>query len=451
MAGFISVLLLSAAGPAGTRAFNQVPAPILDLERLPPATHPQRPSHWLAETRNFAARASRRASSATRRSSSRRPTIGAPSDFRRVELPSDRVPSFRPLQLSIYLPGNELPELPDFSADPNNNNGGLEYPPQALIKSRSDSMLSRPSTAFTIPRKPVPSTRTFSLDESRYSMESRYTFNESPTIAGSRSTIRRPSYAASQSTADFLDALDSRLPQTPPALRSKPGPEPVYTLYRRASEQSLRLRTHLEERQQIERRLPECDTIHEERLPETSKVMGLSPILDNDETSPVSDILGERRDEGISHLKCHSRCNTSHSLTSTTNANRSPLSGVAQSTIAPKLSRRSIISQWLLRSVGPQASPTYVSHPSIQPIESSCSSHQPCYLRDRSSTGSSTAYSQSTMDGSNLPTTSCPLTPKSEAAPMYQLGGLAGRKSFDMDKMPTMVDVQENGIMGIAF
>lgn len=312
-------------------------------------------------------------------------------------------------------------------------------------------MLSRPSTAFTIPRKPVPSTRAFSLDESRYSTESRYTFNESPTIAGSRSTIRRPSYAASQSTADFLDALDSRLPQTPPALRPKPGPEPVYTLYRRASEQSLRLRTHLEERQQIERRLPECDTIHEERLPQTGKVKGLSPILDNDETSPVSDLLGERRGEGISRLKSHSRCNTSLSLTSTTNADRSPFCGVAQSTIAPKLSRRSIISQWLLRSVGPQASPIYVSHPPIQPIESNCSSHQPCYLRDRSSTGSSTAYSQSTVDGSNLPTISCPLTPKSEAAPTYQLGSLGGRKSFDVDKMPAMVNIQEHGVMGVAF
>ncbi|KAI4225351.1 MAG: hypothetical protein L6R36_003976 [Xanthoria steineri] len=232
-------------------------APVLDFDDVRPASRASRASQFIAESRNLASRASRRASSATRRSTSRRPTIGAPSDFRRVDLPRGRTPTFRPLQLSIYLPGNELPCLPTFQ-EADEDNAGLVYPAQALIKSRSDSMLSRPSTAFN-----------------------------------PRPVHRRPDLAGRHSTQDFLDALDTRLPQAPPALQHKLGPEPVYTLYRRASEQSLRLRTHLEERSRIESLLPECDTILEEKHADPGgKSKALSPILDRDETTPVDDLLG---------------------------------------------------------------------------------------------------------------------------------------------------------------
>ncbi|CAO1603147.1 hypothetical protein XANCAGTX0491_006739 [Xanthoria calcicola] len=275
-------------------------APVLDFDDVRPASRASRASQFIAESRNLASRASRRASSATRRSTSRRPTIGAPSDFRRVDLPRARTPTFRPLQLSIYLPGNELPCLPTFQ-EADEDNAGLVYPAQALIKSRSDSMLSRPSTAFSIPRKPV-ACRTVSLDQTRCSIDSRFTLNELTSIPDPRPVHRRPDLPGRQSTQDFLDALDTRLPQAPPALQHKFGPEPVYTLYRRASEQSLRLRSHLEERSRIESLLPECDTILEEKHADPGgKSKALSPILDRDETIPVDDLLGNPTTVPLSH------------------------------------------------------------------------------------------------------------------------------------------------------
>lgn len=248
----------------------------------PASRSSQRPAQWIAEGRSLASRASSRASRAARPSVSRRPTIGTPSDFKRVEFPNERATGFRPLQLSIYLPGNELEPLPWFEEEPELN---LAHPPKALVKSRSESILARPSTSFTIPRKPVAS-RSISMDGSRFSIDSRYTSSELNLSARSR----RPSVTTSQSTQEFLDALNARLPQSPPLLRAKTGPEPVYTLYRRASEQSLRLRTHLEERQQIESRLPECDTIVEEKLIDDGN-RSLSPISSHD--SPVNALPNE--------------------------------------------------------------------------------------------------------------------------------------------------------------
>ena len=254
------------------------PPPNFDFENLRPASRSShRPTQWITEGRNLASRASSRASFATRQSVTRRPTIGIPYDFKRVEQLSGRTGGFRPLQLSIYLPGNELEPLPVFEEEPKNSD--LAHPPKALLKSRSESILSRPSTSFTIRRKPV-ATRSVSLDASRFSIDSRHASSE--LNLGTRR--RGPSIATSQSTQEFLHTLDARLPQSLPVLRSKSGPEPVYTLYRRASEQSLRLRTHLEERQQIENRLPECDTIMEEKRIDNGN-RGLSPISSHD--SPI--------------------------------------------------------------------------------------------------------------------------------------------------------------------
>ena len=156
--------------------------------------------------------------------------------------------------------------MPEFDQARHDDGVGLTFPQPVLTKSRSDSILSRPSTSFAIPRKPVPSYAA-STDLSRSSMDSRYTLNTLPllprsSVTSQQPTTRRPSIAStSQSTRDFLDTLDTRLPQSPPLLRSKSGAEPVYTLYRRASEQSLRLRTHLEERERV---TAWCDTILED-------------------------------------------------------------------------------------------------------------------------------------------------------------------------------------------
>lgn len=360
-------------------------APVFDFDDVRPASRASRTSQFIAESRNLASRASRRASSATRRSTSRRPTIGAPSDFRRVDLPRGRTPNFRPLQLSIYLPGNELPCLPTFQ-EAEEDNAGLVYPAQALVKSRSDSMLSRPSTSFSIPRKPVPS-RTVSMDQNRCSMDSRFTLNDMNLIADPRPVHRRPSIAAKQSTQDFLDALDARLPQSPPALQHKSGPEPVYTLYRRASEQSLRLRTHLEERSRIESLLPECDTILEEKYADPGgKSKSLSPILDRDENTPMDDLLGN---PNLDHIR-----STSPSLISSRYSHRASLP--RETTTSAKPFRRSIVSQWLLRSVGSQASLASQTAPITHTTSDDCTGHQQCTFRDRSSTASSTICSSPT-------------------------------------------------------
>ena len=425
---------------------RSAPAPIFDFDEVRPASRASRTSQWIADSRSLASRASRRASSATRRKTSRKPTIGAPSDFRRVELPNDRTPAFRPLQLSIYLPGNELPTLPTFTeeeeeVEEEENKAGLMYPAQALMKSRSDSVLSRPSTAFSIPRKPVPS-RTFSVDDSRYSMESRQTLDDFGSTAASKFIPRRPSTALSQGTQDFLDALESRLPQLPPALRSKTGPEPVYTLYRRASEQSLRLRTHLEERSQIERRLPECDTIEEEKFT-SSKRKGLSPILDRDESTPVDDLLGNPQKERF-------RSSSSPSFTSSKPGAQSPFSKASPPASA-KSSHRSYISQWLLRSIGPHTS--FPSEPEPAPSISNpdCSGHQPCAFRNRSSTASSTIYSSTTAADLASPWSTPHSSPhkKNDSVSSYQTVPFP-RMSYDWEKKPVVVNIQEASPVGVA-
>lgn len=115
----------------------------------------------IGEGRNLAAKASSRASLLVRRKAPKRPTISAPSNFRRVEPPHSRVGlgsgSFRPLELSIYMPGNQLPELPafdKFSLD------GLRHPsppPKAVTTSQFDMYRARhcQSATFQLPRKPV--------------------------------------------------------------------------------------------------------------------------------------------------------------------------------------------------------------------------------------------------------------------------------------------------------
>lgn len=180
----------------------------------------------------------------------------------------------------------------------------LERPAQALVKSRSASLLLwHPSSSFSIPRKPVPS-RTSSLYAPRSSMDSQHTLNKVGAPSKSRfidhrlskSIERRPSFIITRSAQDFLDALDARdahVPQLPPAtIRS--NAEPSYVIYRRASEQSLRLRTHLEERQSLEGRLPNCATIQEEISPSSPKPVERMPlplISDGEDNTDNTDCL----------------------------------------------------------------------------------------------------------------------------------------------------------------
>ena len=89
----------------------------------------------------------------------RRPTIGAPSDFRRVEgdFIQRRAEGYRPLELSIYHPFNRLSPLPDFGS-PTDEEGpmdkNLPAPPLPAFV-RATSTMSLPSSEHRIVRKPI--------------------------------------------------------------------------------------------------------------------------------------------------------------------------------------------------------------------------------------------------------------------------------------------------------
>jgi hypothetical protein len=124
-----------------------------------PSRTSRRLSHWATEGRNLASRASDRASLSISRKSwkpSRKPTISAPSDFRRVNPPRSRLEPFRPLELSIYLPGNQLSDLPEFSNFDLENPDWLKPPPRTLQPG------SYQLTSFKVPRKPLGSISTLS-------------------------------------------------------------------------------------------------------------------------------------------------------------------------------------------------------------------------------------------------------------------------------------------------
>ena len=128
---------------------------------------PSRASRLMFEGKNLASRTSYRAMKAIsgprsswRQTQSRhKPSISGPSDFIHVNNPSRHVERFRPLELSIYLPGNQLPDLPkfdEFALDQPDQPDWPTPPPKtfspphrAQFERRSDSPL------FQIPRKPL--------------------------------------------------------------------------------------------------------------------------------------------------------------------------------------------------------------------------------------------------------------------------------------------------------
>ncbi|KMU77750.1 hypothetical protein CISG_01506 [Coccidioides immitis RMSCC 3703] len=129
---------------------------------LPSPNEPHPPflniSKWKTEGRDLASKLNKRKGLLSRVLSTneqKRRMISAPTNFRRVPTQVNRRLSFRPLELSIYLPGNRLPDLPefcDFDLD------GPRVPPKAIWSPSFNSHHRRysdtPST-FSVPRKPV--------------------------------------------------------------------------------------------------------------------------------------------------------------------------------------------------------------------------------------------------------------------------------------------------------
>ncbi|PVI01922.1 hypothetical protein DM02DRAFT_332781 [Periconia macrospinosa] len=131
-------------------------------------------SQWAAQGRDFATRASSRASvhtlALTRPHKTHprpRPSISRPMDFRHTDsvdgiqsmlddatMPVRRRRSFQPLELSIYLPDGRLSPLPDFEED-----GWVKKPAQAVVRNRdsaTDSISSGSGASdWLVQRKPV--------------------------------------------------------------------------------------------------------------------------------------------------------------------------------------------------------------------------------------------------------------------------------------------------------
>ncbi|KAL6160468.1 hypothetical protein ACJQWK_11883 [Exserohilum turcicum] len=173
---------------------RSVPQPCAEPTHPRPSTSQSVSRHvsqWVSSSREFAARASSRGSisTLTRPSRSRaRPTIGRPTDFRHFDglddipsmlndasMPVRRRRSFRPLELSIYLPdgcGNLSP-LPDFADEETwvNLPSHLTHPEEAHVRerdSRTNSVSEEPaSTSYLIQRKPVANSRRSSVQSQR--------------------------------------------------------------------------------------------------------------------------------------------------------------------------------------------------------------------------------------------------------------------------------------------
>ncbi|KAI4958477.1 hypothetical protein J4E86_004078 [Alternaria arbusti] len=177
---------LRAAGETDMRICYEQPRPVPQPCAEPTLQRPstsqsvsRHVSQWVSNSREYATRASSRASISTlarpRRSHSR-PSISRPTNFRHFDglddmpsmlddasVPTRRRRSFRPLELSIYLPDGcgHLSPLPDFDGEDAwaSLPSQLERPAEAHVRVRdscTSSVSSNPSaSSFVIQRKPV--------------------------------------------------------------------------------------------------------------------------------------------------------------------------------------------------------------------------------------------------------------------------------------------------------
>jgi hypothetical protein len=125
-------------------------------DEMPPTPPPSMPSRLMSQGRNLASRASERASFTVRRRSPPKPSISSPKP---AVVPANdlilRRRSFRPLELSIYLPSNRLSDLPDFDAVSFVETGELRPPPRALLRTRSADVFPRQSPVQIVAPKPA--------------------------------------------------------------------------------------------------------------------------------------------------------------------------------------------------------------------------------------------------------------------------------------------------------
>ena len=147
-----------------------------------------------------------------RRKSRSRLVIGNPSDFRRVETnfptPAMPRPAFRPLELSIYDPGNELPDILALFESDSPIRAPSPVHHQESHHHRSESALSHTGSIHTIHRKPI-APRPTSMASSRYSNAGTFQ-NRVSVLRSSLPPPARPAplLALPKTSQDFDDLLE---------------------------------------------------------------------------------------------------------------------------------------------------------------------------------------------------------------------------------------------------
>ncbi|KAF3482991.1 uncharacterized protein GIQ15_02315 [Arthroderma uncinatum] len=209
---------------------------------------------FVTEGRSLASRASNRASlflkNNNRRPSPRKLTISGPTDFRHLtpgNAPRRRRRSFRPLELSIYVPGNQLPDLPvfenfgldnfDLDSFGQDNNSSCQTPtppPKAVCPRdrRDERQLSDPSPSipFAVARKPVgaPSVRNSLYIEIH---DRRHTMPHPEKVQTTQPSVSPPRRSCEtldshlHASLDDLVALKHAEMQTPPPCLDSPSRE----------------------------------------------------------------------------------------------------------------------------------------------------------------------------------------------------------------------------------
>lgn len=238
----------------------------------PPIPEPQTSLHsrsssheWLNRSKSYASKASAKSGFTLKRkihmynpyhpAPLRRSQIGAPTDFRHVEVGRESTRrSFRPLELSIYMNGNHMsPMLPEIvgweSADRTMSLSALEILPPSLHM-RSESAQSM----FAIPRKAVGSMSLHShpvcgRSSTAYSTPESMNSGFSPTVTN---PLRpRPSLPNSLSSQELIAALncEKQLPAPPQSARLRASTTPIL------AEQVERVKAVIQEREELVRQL----------------------------------------------------------------------------------------------------------------------------------------------------------------------------------------------------
>lgn len=223
-----------------------VPAPRPEPRHQRSASHSSTltlASKWMDRSRSLASRASGQGSVLLRESIGprpRRPTIGAPSDFRRVEpdLARPRTEGYRPLELSIYLPRNRLSPLPDFYSPTTDGPADPDMPaPPLPVVVRTTSILSLPSSEYRIARKPIGSS-----SDLGWHARTHQSFDALSAASGLGTDwvvhpLRpRPSLPAALNSHGPTSTVYKQLPKPPPTVRSQSHTEPIHAAGRRDSD-----------------------------------------------------------------------------------------------------------------------------------------------------------------------------------------------------------------------